>query len=156
MGLRQRLILLLKLLEQAHVLDGDDGLVREGLEQGDLTVREGARRRAGDAEAPDRDPITDQWHAKTASGPSYPSKLGGPAGQLGLSVGDHERPTKPNDFGVTSVLADRHRVEATQNSVTLGIRRRERDQMNLVADAESERAGQSTQQGVRAANGGVA
>src|SRR6185503_5733753 len=104
-------------------------LVGEGLEQRDLTVREGARRRAGDAEAPDRDPITDQWHAETASEPAYPCKLTGLAGQLGFGVGDHERPTPPYDFGVTSVFADRHRVEATQNGVTFGVRRRERDQL---------------------------
>src|SRR5262245_14164768 len=112
MRFRERPILLLQLLEQPHVLDGNDRLIGKRLEQRDLTIREGARRRAGDAEAPDRDPITDQWHAETASEPAYPCKLTDPAGQLGLSVGDHERPTKPYDFGVTSVLADPHRVEA--------------------------------------------
>src|SRR5215831_1042378 len=41
MGRRKRLVLLFELREQPHVLDGDDGLVGEGLEQRDLLVGEG-------------------------------------------------------------------------------------------------------------------
>jgi hypothetical protein len=41
MSLRQRAIFFLQLREQADVLDGDDGLVGEGLQQRDLTLREG-------------------------------------------------------------------------------------------------------------------
>ena len=40
--LAQFRVALLDLLEQPHVLDGDDGLVREGLEQLNLFLREGA------------------------------------------------------------------------------------------------------------------
>ena len=40
--LRQRAVALLQLGEQAGVLDGDHGLVGEGLDQGDLAVGEGA------------------------------------------------------------------------------------------------------------------
>src|SRR5262249_7399905 len=40
MGFGERPILLLQLFEQPHVLDGDDGLVSEGLEEGDLSLRE--------------------------------------------------------------------------------------------------------------------
>ena len=39
-GLGEVAVARLELLEQADVLDGDDGLVGEGLEQGDLAVRE--------------------------------------------------------------------------------------------------------------------
>src|SRR5713101_7952319 len=39
--LSERPVLLLKLREQPDVLDGDNGLVGEGLEQGDLVVGEG-------------------------------------------------------------------------------------------------------------------
>jgi hypothetical protein len=37
-GLRERLVPLLQLAQQAGVLDGDDGLVGKGLEQRDLLV----------------------------------------------------------------------------------------------------------------------
>src|SRR5262249_56795349 len=40
-GLRQVAVAYVQLLEQAHVLDGDDGLVGERLHQLDLLVREG-------------------------------------------------------------------------------------------------------------------
>src|SRR5262249_15643996 len=40
--LRPRVILLLHLLEQPRVLDGDDGLIGEGLEEFDLSVGERA------------------------------------------------------------------------------------------------------------------
>ena len=43
----------LQLLEQAHVLDGDDGLVGEGLEQRDLLVREGIWLEASELECTD-------------------------------------------------------------------------------------------------------
>ena len=37
-GRRERPILLLEFREQPHVLDGDDGLVGEGLEQGEMLI----------------------------------------------------------------------------------------------------------------------
>ena len=40
-GLAQFCVALLELLEQPHVLDGDDGLVGEGFEQRDLLVEKG-------------------------------------------------------------------------------------------------------------------
>src|SRR5215471_6486163 len=43
MGLRERTILLLQLSKEPHILDGDDSLVGEGLEEGDLTVCEEPR-----------------------------------------------------------------------------------------------------------------
>ena len=41
MGVRQRLVLILQLREQPHILNGDDRLVDEGLEQLHVIVREG-------------------------------------------------------------------------------------------------------------------
>jgi hypothetical protein len=48
---RECLILLLQFVEQPDVLDGDDGLVREGLEQRQLPVGKGSyvTARAGDS-----------------------------------------------------------------------------------------------------------
>jgi hypothetical protein len=40
MGLRECPIFFLQFGEQAHILDGDDGLVGKGLEKRDLAVRE--------------------------------------------------------------------------------------------------------------------
>ena len=42
MGLGERAVLLLQFREQPHVLDGNDGLVGEGLHEGDLRVGEEA------------------------------------------------------------------------------------------------------------------
>src|SRR5215468_6946961 len=44
---------LLRLGEQPHILDGDDGLVGEGLEQGDLPIGEAPGRVSTDADGPD-------------------------------------------------------------------------------------------------------
>ena len=53
---RQVAVTRLELLEQAHILDGDDGLVGEGLQQGDLRVGERRRRGPGDGDRADRLP----------------------------------------------------------------------------------------------------
>src|SRR6266849_7080687 len=55
--LRQVAVAGLQLLEQAHVLDGDDGLVGEGLQKGDLALREEADFRARKLDCPDRDAL---------------------------------------------------------------------------------------------------
>src|SRR5262245_66577842 len=54
MGLRERLVPLLQLLEQPHVLDRDDGLVGEGLEKLHLSVAEGSHFSPADRNNPDR------------------------------------------------------------------------------------------------------
>src|SRR5262249_28952814 len=53
----------LHLVEQPHVLDGDDGLVGEGLEQLDLLRTEGPRFGAAHHEGPDDDSLAQQRHA---------------------------------------------------------------------------------------------
>src|SRR5215467_2318603 len=58
MSLRQRFILLLQLREQPHILDGDDGLIGEGLEQRNLFVGELTDRRARHEDRSDRAALT--------------------------------------------------------------------------------------------------
>src|SRR5713101_6228485 len=58
--LRQVAVAGLQLLEQAHVLDGDDGLVGEGLEQRDLTFREAPNLGAPGADCADCHPFAHQ------------------------------------------------------------------------------------------------
>ena len=48
-GLAQFCVALLDLLEQPHVLDGDDGLVGKGLEKCDLFLRKGTDLRSGES-----------------------------------------------------------------------------------------------------------
>src|SRR5262249_11737750 len=53
---------LLRLVEQPHVFNGNDGLIGEGLEQGDLPLREGSRRVTSHRDRPDGFSITEQRH----------------------------------------------------------------------------------------------
>src|SRR5215467_9575112 len=53
-GLTELLITRLQLLEQAHVLDGDDRLIGEGLEERDLVVAERSNFEAADPDSGDR------------------------------------------------------------------------------------------------------
>ncbi len=55
---------LLRLIEQPHVLDGDDRLVGEGLEQADLLIRERDRLGPSELDGADRDAFADQGHAQ--------------------------------------------------------------------------------------------
>ena len=57
-GFAQLGIALLDLLEQSHVLDGDDRLISERLEQLDVFLREGADFRAAYRNSPDRNILT--------------------------------------------------------------------------------------------------
>ena len=51
----------LELLEQADILDGDDGLVGEGVEKGDLLVREEASLGPANQDHSDRNAFPQQW-----------------------------------------------------------------------------------------------
>src|SRR5262252_9231496 len=57
---------LFRLVEQPHVLDGDDGLVGEGLEEGDLVVREPATLPASHRDSPDRNVVLKQRYDQHA------------------------------------------------------------------------------------------
>src|SRR5215831_13529624 len=61
MRLRQRLVLLLQLRKEPHVLDGDDRLVREGLEEGDLGVGERPYLHSAYEKSADRFAFAKQW-----------------------------------------------------------------------------------------------
>src|SRR5262245_18763116 len=57
---------LLRLVEQSHVLDGNHGLVSEGLEELDLILWERPGLHAGDADYPDTYPITEHRNKEHA------------------------------------------------------------------------------------------
>src|SRR5215468_10840714 len=60
-GLREISIALSQLREQAHVLDRDDRLVRKGLQEGDLCIREGPDLHAPDQNRAESDTFAEQW-----------------------------------------------------------------------------------------------
>ncbi len=60
--LRERTVLLLQLLEQPHVLDGDHRLVGEGPEEGDMALRELTRLGSRHRDGADRVAITQHRH----------------------------------------------------------------------------------------------
>src|SRR5262245_24561614 len=67
MGFTERPILFLRFREQPHVLDGDHGLVGEGLEQSDLAVGERPRLRPPDTERAEEDAIAHHGYAECAA-----------------------------------------------------------------------------------------
>ena len=81
----------IQLLEQAHVLQRDDGLVGEGLRQLDLPVRE--RRAPGEGDRADGRGLTDHrdsHDAAEAGGPRNRRRVGEAA--VRLEIGDVYRP----------------------------------------------------------------
>src|SRR5262249_39580539 len=68
-GLRQRLILLLKLREHPYVLDGDHRLVGERLEQGDMLIGEKACLSAGEDNSAEGAALTQHGNGDRASWP---------------------------------------------------------------------------------------
>src|SRR4030095_917387 len=89
---RRRLLLqgLLRLVEEPGVLNGDHGLVREGLEQRDLVVGESTRLAPGYGNRPDRFAVTEQRHGRKTSVPTGTGNRAPFRGQrwIGLRVGD--------------------------------------------------------------------
>src|SRR5262249_52318143 len=64
---RQITVARFQLLEQPHILNGDDGLVGEGLEQRDLVVAESTGFATGHRDGPDRLILTKQRHYRLTS-----------------------------------------------------------------------------------------
>ena len=62
-------------LEQPRVLDGDHGLVGEGLEELDLPVGEESRLGTRHEDCSDDLPLADHWHTKAAAVTAGPSSL---------------------------------------------------------------------------------
>src|SRR5262245_13593531 len=67
MRLGERPILLLQLLEQPNVLDGDDRLVSKGLEQGDLLVGKWTDLGTANGDRPDGHPFLHQGNGHDSS-----------------------------------------------------------------------------------------
>src|SRR4030095_611872 len=64
-------------VKQPHVLDGDHGLVGEGIKKGDLLVREGTDLCAANHNCPDWKTLTQQWCGKqSTSARNLPSGFG--------------------------------------------------------------------------------
>jgi hypothetical protein len=92
MGVGEGLILFLQLIEQPHVLDGDDRLVGEGLEQGDLPLRKEVHLGAAEDDRTDRDPLPDQGDAEHRAGAYAPRGAFGKLVRLGLHVSNVDGP----------------------------------------------------------------
>ena len=66
-GLAQFRVAFLDLLEQPHVLDGDDGLISKGFEKIDLLVGERIDYRTTNENRSNRNTFAYQWHGKLGS-----------------------------------------------------------------------------------------
>ena len=85
-------------IEQSCVLDGDDGLICEGLKQGDLSFGENLRLSASEGDGANRGSFSHQRDAKDraeAPTPSIPAALGEFA-HLGLHVSKMHGPLIEN------------------------------------------------------------
>ena len=82
-GFGQVSISVLQLLEQPNVLEGDGGLVGEGLQQGDLALGERADLHPADQDRPERGPLAQERHAEGCSVAEAPL-VGSPLRKLGL------------------------------------------------------------------------
>jgi hypothetical protein len=89
-GPRLLLQSLLRLVEQPHILDGDDGLVGEDLEQGDLPAGEEPSFCAAEADRADRHTLPHQRHAELRPSAMLPRDLAAPRKlvRLALQVND--------------------------------------------------------------------
>src|SRR5512145_445368 len=66
-GLHERPVLFLEFLEQPHVLDGNHGLVGEGLEQSDLLVSEGLDLSASERDRTDSFALAQERNAQSGA-----------------------------------------------------------------------------------------
>ena len=82
MGLRERLVPLLKFHEQPHVLDGDDSLIGEGLQQRDLRARERNCVPATQQDHTYRRSFSQEWSAERRP----LTRLSGQSASLGILV----------------------------------------------------------------------
>src|SRR5215471_9204674 len=75
MSLGQRLVLLLEFGEQPHILDGNHGLVGEGLQQRDVAVGGGPRLCARHYDRSDRGAASQHWDAHGTANTDRTSQL---------------------------------------------------------------------------------
>jgi len=110
----------LQLLEQAHVLNGDDGLVGEGLEERDLPLAEELNLRSAELDAADGDTPSQQRNAENRAKAEPPRVLDrvGKLAVFVLEVGDlyrarlehrsaPDRPADQREREVSGALGDR-------------------------------------------------
>src|SRR5262249_54957244 len=86
MRLRQRLVLLLELLEQPHVLDGNHSLGGEDLQKLDLSLGKASGLGARDGDRPDGDALTQHRDRHDASIRLDPRLLAKPVVRIGVDV----------------------------------------------------------------------
>src|SRR5262249_49153486 len=124
----------LQLGEQAHVLDGDDRLVGEGLEEGDLVIGEAAGLAAGHGQRTDRLVMSEQRHHHQAPVPTDASgdaPVFRPA-RIGGGVGDVER--RSRSYGVRMRVApcERLREACSDRGVSGVVGARDRDELEVI------------------------
>src|SRR5262245_16597958 len=146
MSRRQRPVLILQLREQAHVLNGDDRLVREGLEQRDLVAGEPAGLATGHRDRSDRPVVAEHWHrnpASVATETSVGARGFWPSG-IGVGVSDIDRRPFANGQGVPrghlvplarlrQFRLEGLREECPRGSVASVVAARERGKDDLIA-----------------------
>src|SRR5262249_41673394 len=86
--LGQLAIARLELVEEPHVLDRDHGLVREGLEERDLTLREWSRFGPPDSEDPEHSPLAQHRYEDATAPPHRSGELVELVFLVELDVGD--------------------------------------------------------------------
>jgi hypothetical protein len=123
MGLRERPVILLQLREQPHVLDGNDGLVGEGLEQCDLAFGKRLHFGAAETDGPERHPVAHQRNIQYCSVAPTPCQCAAlrKLGFLDLQVRDVHGPALEHAATVQSFADEGHRIlaHATEGNRTM-------------------------------------
>src|SRR4029453_16817313 len=107
------MILRLQLSEQPHVLDGNDGLVGKGLEQGDLVFGEGGHFASADEDCANGDALTQERSAESRAIPEPAGEISPDREVVGLGqifdVEDPRPPFRLSGYGTMYRLAGAHR-----------------------------------------------
>src|SRR5262249_12355395 len=97
MGVGQRLVLLFQLLEQSHVLDGDDSLIGEGLDQRDLLFGEGPHLASMESKGTNESTFLEHGNRERSSHALTAVHLGRRKGRVREDVGHMTRPQLQTD-----------------------------------------------------------
>jgi hypothetical protein len=111
---RRRLLFesVLRLLEDPRVLEGDDGLVGEGVQEGDLAVRKGPGSKPSDGDGADHVPVLQQGDTESASKTRHPRQVADGAFRIIRQKRNvHDRPGQDRPAErAASVRSDRKRA----------------------------------------------
>ena len=130
---------LLGLVEQAHVLDGNHGLIGEGLQKRDLLVREWSRFSAADTDYADRISLAHQGNGQGAAEPSRSSSGTNDIIRVLENVGDRDNAPSQNRSGRRRVAAGRPRKSVPPRIGTGGIQIGDGSQVDeLAVERENE------------------